>query len=86
MPLLLRESWAVREDDLAAQRQLVALLRGTSDASAEHVKAVEAEVGCMRFRCEEAAAASAINPRPVGFMEAAEAGARVRLAFEALAK
>ena len=58
LPLLIRESWRVRDEDVAAQRALVDMLRRTKDASEEHIRAVEAETGCMRFRSEEAAAAS----------------------------
>jgi hypothetical protein len=85
MPLLVRESWKVRDEDIAAQRALVSMLRETKDADDGHVIAVEAEVGCMRFRSEEAAAASAMPVRPVHFDEAELAGARVRASFDALA-
>ncbi len=82
LPLLLRESWKVRDEDIVAQGKLVEFLR--RDATPEHVKAVELEVGSLRFRSEEAAAATGFLERPVTFEEAATAGCNVRASCESL--
>ena len=65
-------------EDTAAQIALVDLLRKMDPT---HAAAVEAEVGCLRFRPEEVAAASANPPRPVEFGRAEGFGRRVVSAF-----
>ncbi|TMQ12946.1 MAG: hypothetical protein E6J90_15705 [Deltaproteobacteria bacterium] len=80
LALLIPETWQSRTEDVEAQRRLIVFLQRA--ASPQHVAAVEAEVGCMRFRSEEAAAATAMTPRPVGFPEASAAGVQVRASFE----
>lgn len=80
--LLERRSWQERPEDVTIQQRLVGYLRRTANARPEHVAAVEAEVGCVRFRSEEAAAASAMKDRPATFEQAAPAGLEVVTAFE----
>lgn len=86
VPLLDRASWEQRsperqQEDTAAQQRLVAYLRAS--AAAEHVAAVEREVGCARLRSEEVAAASGLSPHPVAFAQAAPAGEALRGEVEA---
>ncbi len=50
--------------DEEAQRRLVVMLHRENSA---HADAVAAEVGCLRFRPEEVAAASAHRPHPVDY-------------------
>ena len=83
IPLLSRESWPSRPDDTEAQLKLVAYLR-TTDATKEHIEAVEREVGCMRIRPEEVAAATTTEPRPIGFVDAEVIGLEVLAEFDAL--
>jgi hypothetical protein len=82
VPLLERATWEPRSDDVAIQQTLVGYLKKTATARPEHIAAVEAEVGCVRFRSEEAAAASAMTGRPVAFERAAPSGVVVISAFE----
>lgn len=77
-----RDSWKTREEDLAAQTALVALMRERQLASQAHIDAIEADIGCLRYRAEEVAAASAEPDRPVEFVIAEPAGQRVRSEFE----
>lgn len=83
--LLAGDSWKTREEDLAAQRQLAAMMRRSTRALLAHKEALEREVGCMRFRAEEVAAATAFLKRPVPFVAAEMAGAAVFKDFKAMA-
>ena len=79
--LLRLDTWEARERDRDAQKALVRGLErdaARGKVSPEHVKAVRAEEGCMRFRPEEVAAGTALDPRPVDFSVAAPAGDAVR--------
>ena len=69
--------WVSRKDDKAAQTKLVDLLIKVG-AEASHVDAVRKEIGCVRFRSEEVAAAGASEPLPVSFEQASRVGALVR--------
>jgi hypothetical protein len=80
--LLDQPSWQTRPEDVTIQQRLAGYLKKTANARPEHVAAVEAEVGCVRFRSEEAAAASAMKERPIAFERAAHAGLEVVSAFE----
>ena len=80
--LLDQGSWRQRPDDVAIQQQLVEYLKKHAIARPEHVAAVEGEVGCVRFRSEEAAAATAMKDRPIPFERAADAGREIVSAFE----
>jgi len=80
IPLVVRESWETRAEDILAQQQLLALLSGR--AVADHLQALAREVGCMRFRTEEIAAASMNPMRPVPFATAVRDSVPVRAAFE----
>jgi hypothetical protein len=80
--LLDEATWELRDEDVAAQQALLELLRRS--ATLDHALAVEREVGCMRFRSEEVAAASTLAERPVPFAIASAIGARMRIAFDAL--
>lgn len=78
-PLLVGETWQTmgyvrRTEDEAAQRKVVKALKKDDP---EHAARVEAEVGCTRFRPEEVAAASGLDPRPVEFARAEPAGRQV---------
>ncbi|GMV43827.1 MAG: hypothetical protein AMXMBFR64_55430 [Myxococcales bacterium] len=65
---------ARRAEDDAAQRALVEYLRGRDPA---HAACVEVEVGAIRVRAEEVAAASGIAPQPVTFEVAEPVGRRL---------
>lgn len=82
VPLVEVASWQPRPDDTVIQQKLLTHLKKV--ATPEHVAAVSAEVGCVRVRTEEAAAASAMDGRPIGFVSAAAEGIRVKASFEAL--
>jgi hypothetical protein len=84
IPLLDEATWEVRDEDREAQQLLLGFLRRGEAATEEHLAAVEAEVGCMRFRTEEVAASSAIANRPVPFRVASEEGVRIRSSFDRL--
>ena len=77
------DTWEQRSDervaeDNAAQIALVEMLRRENPT---HAAAVALEVGCLRFRPEEVAAASANPPRPVKFGRAEGLGRQVVSAF-----
>ncbi|WP_437942733.1 hypothetical protein [Sorangium sp. So ce341] len=73
VPLLRAEEWPPRQDDEVWQRAVVEILRSTG-AEAEHVAAVEQEVGCARFRPEEVAAAGTSPDLPAPFGYASRVG------------
>ena len=87
--LLSESTWTERspervaEDD-AAQAALVALIRLRKLAPVSHADQLESEVGCLRFRVEEVAAASSISPHPVTFAVAEPAGRRALEEFSRL--
>jgi hypothetical protein len=76
LPLVHYETWPLsRPGDEDWQQRIVAMLRQTPDATAEHVKAVAQDIGItVRYRPEEVAAA-AVTPIPAHF-DVAEAGGR----------
>jgi hypothetical protein len=81
--LLQVDTWEQRSEerlaeDVAAQEALVKLLL---EQNPQHAAAVASEVGCLRFRPEEVAAASASPPRPVEFGRAEDLGRQVASAF-----
>lgn len=86
VPLLDRPTWSMRgqerqEQDRAAQRQLVGWMAERRRAPPNHIEALRQEEGCVRFRAEEVAAASAMSGRPVPYQFAAPAGARLLADF-----
>lgn len=92
IPLIAVNTWrldsmnaARLEEDRRTQEQLVELLRQTRNATQEHADAVEKEVGCMRFRSEEVAAASGLANRPVTFDIAEREGKNVLTSAVSLA-
>lgn len=84
IPLLVASSWEARPDDLDAQRQLLEVLRACGDAAPDHIIAIEGELGCVRIRPEEVAAATTTDPRPMSFPDAARIGAEVLAEFDQL--
>ena len=87
LEMLDRSTWRARPEDEEAHRQLVETLedwhqKGRVDRA--HVEGVRAEVGCMRYRPEEVAAASATDPRPVEYERAERAGTVVLAELRAL--
>jgi hypothetical protein len=64
-----------RPGDAEWQQSMISLLRGR--APEEHVKAVEQDVGCARYRPEEVAGAATVHPLPAGFAIAAERGQQI---------
>lgn len=87
--LLERATWESRSadrvaEDIAAQHKLVELLRREVSPEAQrHAEAVEAQVGCTRFRPEEVAASCADATHPVPFERASSLGVEVVSAFRA---
>ncbi len=86
--LLADDTWDERDDmrkeeDRQVQEALVASMRARGTPT-EHVEALAAEVGCLRFRVEEVAAASGIEARPVTFRAAATAGTLLLQAFRSV--
>jgi hypothetical protein len=64
------ESWPTNRDgDSERQRQIIGLLT-EGGAPAEHVAAITAEVGNVRFRPEEVGGASIATVLPASFSEA----------------
>lgn len=84
IPLLARETWQTRPEDVAAQQALVAFLERTAGVDPAHVAAVRQQVGCMRYRTEEVAAASAESVRPVAFTTAEPRGVALKQAYATL--
>lgn len=72
VPLAVYGSWQARPDDAAWQQGILELLR-THGAPPEHIAAVSAELGCVRFRPEEVAGAAALWPPAAEFSAAFEA-------------
>jgi len=82
IPLLGRGSWEERAEDKEAHLTLLAYLK-QSNATEQHIKAVEAEVGCIRFRSEEVAGSSCVLHRPVEFEDGKIRGRRIKNLYEA---
>jgi hypothetical protein len=78
LPLIEPATWPRgRPDDLAAQRAIVAQMKAQG-ADADHVAAVEREIGCARFRAEEIAAAGVSDSPPITFEQAEGTGQQIR--------
>lgn len=76
LPLLDYSSWPTnRPGDAEWQQKIISWLKGR--ASEEHIRLLESEVGCVRYRPEEVAAAGTINPLPATFQIAAERGQQI---------
>lgn len=72
LPLAHTEQWPVpTSEDLARQRELLELLKQQQTA-AEHLSALEKEVGNVRFRPLEVAGASTSSPLPASYEYAAQ--------------
>ena len=69
-------SWEVaRPGDSEWQRTVVEQLR--ERASAEHIELMTNEIGCVRYRPEEVAAAATVAPPPASFSVCSEQGKRI---------
>lgn len=62
VPLRL-DSWEARSGDLEWHARIVQVLKDTSGVSEEHLRAVEEEKGCARFRPADVAAACGVGDR-----------------------
>jgi hypothetical protein len=73
--LLHLSSWESRPEDVEWQRQVIAYMKRES-IDPKHIKFIEEEVGCCRFRPEEVAAAGTVDALnlPLGFHDAAYRG------------
>ncbi len=81
LPLVDYDSWpADRPGDREWQENVVRLLEKTA-ASADHITAVRADAGAVRFRPEDVAGAATVSPLPAHFESAAE---RAQQILEAL--
>ncbi len=69
-----------RQEDDAAQRELVAYLRKNPESRSQ-ADLVEQEIGCMRIRAEEVAAASGMSGLPVPFARVEPQGRMVLTAL-----
>lgn len=70
-PLVKEDEWPVREDDILFHNEIISTLRRTR-ASEAHIRAVEKDVGCARFRPGEVAGAALSHTPPADFKEASE--------------
>ncbi len=69
-------SWPVNRDgDCKWQEKIIECL--SDHAEQEHIDHLRGEIGAVRFRPEEVAAAAAIAPPPTSFDAAAELGSRI---------
>jgi hypothetical protein len=81
LPLLVRSTWPTRATDRSRHERLVRSLRATKDKfniSEEHIAKVELEIGCVRYRPEEVAAACGIVPKPVPFAQVTHGADAIR--------
>jgi hypothetical protein len=79
VPFVDLTGWVERPDDEPRFRKLLDLMRDgipgfAPPAEPEHIARVEAELPCIRFRPEEAAAAGMTDRRPVTFDQAERGG------------
>ncbi len=79
LPLVDYASWPMdRPGDRAWQERIVELLASRADA--QHLEHVRSEIGAVRYRPEEVAAAATSAPPPVGFALAEPLGGRAIVA------
>ena len=64
--LLNTATWSERDDDIPWQQKIIAWLR-LNGASAEHVAALENDLGFVRIRPEDVIASACCSPWPVAF-------------------
>jgi hypothetical protein len=77
LPLVVYENWPTsRPGDREWQAKIMRVLERTG-ADRAHVDAVRNEVGSVRFRPEEVAAAATASPLPADFKTASERGQQV---------
>jgi hypothetical protein len=79
LSLVQTETWPQRADDVSRQEEFVALLKAHG-ADGPHVLAVQAEIGCVRFRPEEVTNAGLFffEERPVAFESVATFAANMK--------
>jgi hypothetical protein len=83
--LLEQDQWKQRVDDVERQKRLVCLLKRKQkqgECSEEHVKAVESEIGCVRFSPLDIQAAAVSDRLPIGFNDAETIGAKLAREME----
>lgn len=74
-------SWGPRNEDIEWHSEIVQFLKVTQDRykiSDDHIKNVEGEIGCSRFRPEEVAASTRFRINPGRTEEVRTIGARIR--------
>lgn len=71
------EAWEPRPDDERWQRQILEQLRRTKGVSAEHLAAVESEIGSWRIRPVEVGAGAALSPPVASFVAAVKLGSKI---------
>jgi hypothetical protein len=71
--LLRVREWPTRPDDEVRHNELIDSF-ASDRGDIEHINALQREVGVVRFRPEEVAAASAVPPHPCSFTDASQAG------------
>ncbi len=77
LALVRYDTWPLnRPGDAEWQKRIVAALGATPDATADHMRAVEHDVGVtVRYRPEEVASAATVDRIPVDFLVAEERAA-----------
>lgn len=76
LQLLAYESWPPRSDDVEWQQHVIGILE-RAGADPEHIAALRGQVGAVRIRPEEVAAAAALAPHPVAFNEASKVAEQI---------
>jgi hypothetical protein len=71
--------WPVRDDDKAWQAAIIQHLKAASNPPSErHIELMESDIGCLRFRPEEVAAATQHPDRPVTFEQCLEMAEQIK--------
>jgi hypothetical protein len=77
LPLIQYDSWPTdRPGDEQWQRHIIEQLKA-DNASPEHIRDVEAEIGAIRYRPEDVAGAGASDELPAGFIVAEKLGREI---------
>ena len=78
LPLLDEDTWPSRfDEDTSWQEQILEFLRNTG-AEESHIDALSSDIGCVRFKPEEVAAATLQEDRPVSFDECVNLAHEIR--------
>jgi hypothetical protein len=73
-----KETWPEREDDHLIREEIVSFFRKGNRIPEDHIKIMESELTCVRFRPEEVLCASAKYPLPCNYDEIQECSSKVK--------